>query len=181
MSDQISGKPILGRSVADYPVDIKELTSESGLVVVQGDIFLKETKELKGGETVLLSFAVTDYTSSILCKVFLRYRGRRVGKNEAESLPPITDEQRQAVSDRIARIKEGMNVKLRGECQYDTFSRELTIMVRDMVEMEKEERQDTAEEKRVELHMHTNMSTMDALTPVGDLIARAVKWGHPAP
>ena len=180
MSDQISGKPILGRSVADHPVDIKELTSESGLVVVQGDIFLKETKELKGGETVLLSFAVTDYTSSILCKVFLRYRGRRVGKNEAESLPPITDEQRQAVSDRIARIKEGMNVKLRGECQYDTFSRELTIMVRDMVEMEKEERQDTAEEKRVELHMHTNMSTMDALTPVGDLIARAVKWGHPA-
>ena len=180
MSTQTAGKPILGRGIADHPVEMKELTSESGLVVVQGDVFLKEWKELKGGETVLLSFAVTDYTSSILCKVFLRYRGRRVSKSEAESLPAITDEQRQAVMEKIERIQEGMNVRLRGECQYDTYSRELTILVRDMVQMAKEERQDTAEEKRVELHMHTNMSTMDALTPVGDLIARAVQWGHPA-
>ena len=180
MSDQTVNKPILGRSIADRPVEIRELTAESGLVVIQGDVFMLETKELKGGETLLVSFAVTDYTSSILCKVFLRYRARRGRRGEEENLPPITEEERKAVQDKVSRIRENMNVKIRGECQYDSYARELAVMVRDMVEMEKEERQDTAEEKRVELHMHTNMSTMDALTPVADLINRAVKWGHPA-
>ena len=173
------GKPVIGRSVADRPVEIRELTAESGLVVVQGEIFKMEQKELKGGETLLITFAVTDYTSSVLCKIFLRYRSRFMKKEEAAATP-ITDEERQAVKEKVDRIKEGMCVKIRGECQYDSFARDLSIMVRDLVETEKEEREDTAEEKRVELHMHTNMSTMDALTPVEKLIGRAAKWGHPA-
>ena len=173
------GKPIIGRSIADRPVEIKELTNESGLTVIEGDIFKLEQKELKGGETLLISFAVTDYTSSVLCKIFLRYRSRFIRKEEAEEVP-ISDEERKAVADKAARIRMGMRVKLRGECQFDNFARELSISVRDMVETVKEERQDTAEEKRVELHMHTNMSTMDALTRAEDLIARAVQWGHPA-
>ncbi len=173
-------KPITGRSIADRPVEIKELTNESGLTVIEGEIFKLEQKELKGGETLLISFAVTDYTSSILCKLFLRYRNNRfVRKEEAEEIP-ITDEERQAVADKAARIRIGMRVRVRGECRFDNFARELAISVRDMMETEKEERQDTAEEKRVELHMHTNMSTMDALTKAEDLIARAAKWGHPA-
>ena len=180
MSNASVDKPIMGRGIADHPVEIRELNAESGLVVIQGDVFMLETKELKGGESLLVTFAVTDYTSSILCKTFLRYRARRGRKGEEESLPPITEEERKAVQEKVQRIREGMNVKIRGECQYDTYSRELAVMIRDMVEMEKEERQDTAEEKRVELHLHTNMSTMDALTPVGDLIDRAVQWGHPA-
>ena len=171
-------KPIMGRSIADKPVEIRELTGESGLTVIQGEIFKLETKELKGGEMLLVSFAVTDYTSSILCKIFFRYRSRFAPKGEEET--PITDEERQAVAEKVDRIKVGMNVKVRGECLYDSFAREISITVRDLVETEKEERQDTAPEKRVELHMHTNMSTMDALTPAEDLIARAVKWGHPA-
>ena len=69
MTDNAIGKPIMGRSIADHPMEMKGLNSESGLVVVQGDIFKLETKELKGGEMLLLTFAVTDYTSSILCKV----------------------------------------------------------------------------------------------------------------
>lgn len=171
-------KPIMGRSIADKPVEIRELTGESGLTVIQGEIFKLETKELKGGEMLLVSFAVTDYTSSILCKIFFRYRSRFAPKGEEET--PITDEERQAVAEKVDRIKVGMNVKVRGECLYDSFAREISITVRDLVETEKVERQDTAPEKRVELHMHTNMSTMDALTPAEDLIARAVKWGHPA-
>ncbi|MBQ6061106.1 MAG: PolC-type DNA polymerase III [Clostridia bacterium] len=176
---QTVGKPIIGRSVAEKPVEIKSLTSESGITVIEGEVFKLETKELKGGERVLVSFAVTDFTSSVLCKVFLRYRTRFVRKEEAEEIP-ITDEERQAVQDKIDRIKVGMHVRLRGDCQYDSYARELSMTVRDMVETEKEERQDNAPEKRVELHMHTNMSTMDALTKAEDLIARAVKWGHPA-
>ena len=176
---QTVGKPIIGRSVAEKPVEIKSLTSESGITVIEGEVFKLETKELKGGERVLVSFAVTDFTSSVLCKIFLRYRNRFVRKDEAEEIP-ITDEERQAVQDKIDRIKVGMHVRLRGDCQYDSYARELSMTVRDMVETEKEERQDNAPEKRVELHMHTNMSTMDALTKAEDLIARAVKWGHPA-
>jgi DNA polymerase-3 subunit alpha (Gram-positive type) len=174
------GKPILGRSIADRPVEIKELTGDSGLVVVQGEIFKMETKELKGGEMLLVTFCVTDYTSSILCKTFLRYRPRFARKEEGAEPAPITDEERKAVMDKVDRIKTGMCVKLRGECMYDNYARELSISVRDLVETEKEEREDTAEEKRVELHMHTNMSTMDALTGADELIARAIKWGHPA-
>ena len=174
-----AAKPIIGRSIGDKPVEIRELTGESGLTVIQGEIFKLETKELKGGEMLLVSFAVTDYTSSILCKYFFRYRPRFARKGEAEETP-ITDEERQAVNDKVARIKVGMNVKIRGECLYDSYAREISVTVRDLVETEKEEREDTAPEKRVELHMHTNMSTLDALTPAEDLIARAAKWGHPA-
>ena len=82
--------------------------------------------------------------------------------------------------DKVNQIKVQMNVKVRGECMYDNFAHELSISIRDMVPMERIRREDTAEEKRIELHMHTNMSTMDALTPAGDLIKRAIEWGHPA-
>ena len=180
MTDHALGKPILGRGIADRPVEMKELASDSGLVVVQGDIFKLETKELKGGELLLVTFAITDYTSSILCKVFMRFRPGRFGKKTDEAAPPITDEERRAVMDKVEQIKLGMNVKVRGECLYDSFARELSISVRDLVPMERVERMDNAPEKRVELHMHTNMSSMDALTPAGDLIKRALKWGHPA-
>ena len=137
-------KPIMGRSIADKPVEIRELTGESGLTVIQGEIFKLETKELKGGEMLLVSFAVTDYTSSILCKIFFRYRSRFAPKGEEET--PITDEERQAVAEKVDRIKVGMNVKVRGECLYDSFAREISITVRDLVETEREERQDTAPE-----------------------------------
>ena len=182
MTDNVMGKPIVGRGIADYPIEMKELNGESGLVVVQGDIFLLETKELKGGETLLVSFAVTDYTSSVMCKIFFRYRNTfgRKGADPEEAPPPITDEDRKRVQEKVDRIKDGMNVKIRGNCVYDNFVRDLCVTVRDMVEMEKPVREDNAEEKRVELHMHTNMSSMDALTPAEDLVARAIKWGHPA-
>ena len=73
-----------------------------------------------------------------------------------------------------------MNIKVKGECLYDNFAHELSISVRDVVPMEKSVRTDTAPEKRVELHMHTQMSNMDALGDVGALIKRAAQWGHPA-
>lgn len=180
MTDTVIGKPIMGRSIADYPMEMKNLTAESGLVVVQGDIFKMETKELKGGELLLVTFCITDYTSSIMCKSFMRYRKGFGRRGEGENAGPITEEERKAVMDKVNQIKKGMNVKVRGECLYDNFARELSISVRDVVPMEKIVREDKAEEKRVELHMHTNMSTQDALTPAEDLIGRAIKWGHPA-
>ncbi len=181
MPENTLGKPMMGRAIADRPVEIRELTGDAGVVTIQGDVFMVEMKELKGGETVLVSFAVTDYTSSIQCKCFFRYRRGFTRRGEGEAAPPpVTEEERAAVMKKVGQIREGMNVKVRGECNLDRFTHELSVVVRDLVEMAREEREDRAEEKRVELHLHTSMSTMDALTPVGDLIDRAVKWGHPA-
>ena len=180
MTSKASDRPIMGRSIADNLVEIRELTGDHGVVAVQGDIFKLETKELRGGEMLLVTFALTDYTSSILCKCFLRYRSRFGRRSDDAEEPPITDEERAAVMEKVDRIKVGMNVRVRGECTYDTYAHELCISVRDLVPMVKKDRQDTAPEKRVELHMHTNMSTMDALTPADELVKRALAWGHKA-
>ncbi len=171
-------KAICGRSIGEKPVPIRELTADAGTVVIEGDIIKQEVKELKGGERVLLTVAVTDYTSTILCKLFLRYHNDFRRKDEEPQ--PVTDEERARVQEKLDRVKEGMRVKIKGECQFDNFSHELAITIRDMMPVEKHERMDTAPEKRIELHMHTQMSLMDALAPVESLIARAAKWGHPA-
>ena len=102
---QTVGKPIVGKSVAEKPAEIKSLTSESGVTVIEGEIFKLETKELKGGERVLVSFAVTDFTSSVLCKLFLRYRNRFIRKEEAEEIP-VTDEERQAAWKELRELHE---------------------------------------------------------------------------
>ena len=90
----------------------------------------------------LVSFSVTDYTSSVLCKAFLRYRKDSGFRRSSEDQVPITEEERKAVQDKVDRIQVGVNVRLRGECSWDTFSRELTIRVLDMVPMEKIRRED---------------------------------------
>ncbi|MDD3335082.1 MAG: PolC-type DNA polymerase III [Eubacteriales bacterium] len=173
------GSVLKGRAIADHPVEIAELAEDSGVVVIEGTITgVNEPKELKGGETVLSTFAVYDNTGTIYCKGFYQYRMKRRAMGE-EPIPP-TDEERQRVNDQISKIKNGMRVRLRGECRMDPFLGELSIGVRDMQEMQKIERMDKCEEKRIELHMHTQMSTMDATAEAGSLIAQAAKWGHPA-
>jgi len=169
---------IKGRAIADPPVPIKELTDDSGLVVIQGKVLSTEDKEIAGGEMVLLSFLVTDYTSTIRCKAFLRYRPRR--RKDEEDAPPITAEEREAVQKVLKAIKPGMGIIVRGDTQYDNFSHETVVMARDMSKCKLPERQDTAPEKRIELHLHTQMSNMDAVSSASDLIARAAKWGHEA-
>ncbi len=175
-------KPILGRTIKENPMSIRDLSGDSGLVTVQGDIVSLEKKELKGGETLLLTFAVTDYTSTVPCKLFLRYRNRFSKKSDETSgeAIPISKEERDAVNFKADQFKEGMCIKVQGECMYDNFARELSISIRAAQPAPKVIREDKADEKRIELHMHTNMSNMDALTDAGDLIKRAAKWGHPA-
>lgn len=173
------GPVLKGRAIADKPVDIAELAEDSGIVVIEGIVTgVNDPKELKGGETVLATFAVYDDTSTIYCKAFYQYRMRRAGMGETPT--PPTDEERKRVADQVGQIKNGMRVRLRGDCRMDPFLGELSIGVRDMQQMPKRERLDSAEEKRIELHMHTTMSTMDATAEAGSLIAQAAKWGHPA-
>lgn len=150
---------ILGRNISNQSIPIKEINETSGYVAVTGEIFKVETLETKTGK-IILSFFITDLTSSIMGKCFLK-----PGTEQMEILD---------------KVKKGLYCKIRGEAIFDTFAKEVVIMVRDIVKMKKKERMDGAEKKRVELHMHTTMSTMDGVTPAKKLIERAAKWGHTA-
>ena len=117
-----------------------------------------EDKETKSGK-VILSFDLYDGSSTMTCKAFL-------DKNNAKKI--------------IKRIKGAKGIKIAGNAGMDQFSGELTVMANTIVESEgvkKVERKDNAEVKRVELHMHTKMSQMDAVTSATDLIKKAMKWG----
>lgn len=150
----------IGYDITEEPISISKIQEEERRVVVQGEVFKSEVKELKSGRK-LLTFNITDYTDSISCKLFVSPR-----EKEQEWV--------------VQQIKDGDYLKVRGSVQFDTFSRELALMVTDLVEIKAPERKDLAEEKRVELHLHTSMSTMDGISDVKDVIKRVAEWGHPA-
>ncbi|MDU7452720.1 PolC-type DNA polymerase III [Clostridium saudiense] len=149
---------IYGRNISIEATPINEINERSGYVAVLGDVFKVDTMETKTGK-IILTFYITDYTSSITVKCFLK--------------PQEKDEV-------LDNVKKGLYCKVRGEAVYDTYQREVVIMGRDILKMKKMEKMDGAEEKRVELHCHTTMSAMDGVTPVSKIIERAAKWGHPA-
>ena len=125
---------------------------------LEGEVIDMEDRELKSGKT-LLSFDLYDGTSTMTCKAFLK-------KDKAKKI--------------MKRLKNAKGIKIEGNAQMDSFSNELTVMANTIIEgngVKKEIRQDNAEVKRVELHMHTKMSQMDAVTSAEDLIKRAIKWG----
>ncbi|MDP4163866.1 MAG: PolC-type DNA polymerase III N-terminal domain-containing protein, partial [Bacillota bacterium] len=144
---------------ADYR-QLIEIVDEERRVAIEGYIFFAETRDLRSGRT-LLTFKVTDYTSSIMVKMFSR------------------DKEDAAL---YQRVQKGMWVKVRGSIQNDTFVRDLVMIGNDINEIKPVQRKDTApeNEKRVELHLHTPMSQMDAVTPTAALVAQAKKWGHKA-
>ncbi|WP_277584198.1 PolC-type DNA polymerase III [Psychrobacillus antarcticus] len=143
----------------DEPImDIKSIQDEERRVAIEGFVFDVEVKELRSGRS-LLTAKVTDYTDSILVKMFSR------DKEDAQMME---------------RLQKGMWIKVRGSVQNDTFVRDLIIMAQDMNELNPMVRMDTAKEKRVELHLHTPMSQMDAVSSVSSLVTQAAKWGHKA-
>ena len=151
---------ILGTSenITEELVKVQDLGVDDGKVALQGEVIFTEDRTLKSGKT-LFSFDLYDGTSTITCKAFLE-------KDKAKKI--------------MKRIKGAKGLKIAGTAQMDTFANELTVMANTIVESEglkKTTRQDNAEVKRVELHMHTQMSQMDAMTSATDLIKRAMKWG----
>ncbi len=150
-----------------YGIDIKtnerkkidEIAESEDRVCIEGQIIQKDARELKSGK-MLLVIDVTDKTSTISCKMFL-------DKQKYEELD--------------SKLKEGNYIVLQGRPQMDPYSKELTIMTSNICTGSKpQERMDNAEEKRVELHLHTQMSAMDAVTSATDLVKQAIKWGHKA-
>ena len=149
---------IVGKIFNDKLLKMIDVTQESGKVALQGEVFRVEFREIRGDRYIFI-FDITDFTSSLTMKLF-------VEKGDIDHIKE--------------RIKPGIVVRVKGEAQYDKFSKELTIFASDIIEIENEIRLDTAEEKRVELHLHTQMSAMDGITPVKELVKRAAYWGHKA-
>ena len=151
---------ILGASqnITEPIVKVEDLGVDDGKIALQGEVIYTEDRTLKSGKT-LFSFDLYDGTSTITCKAFLN---------------------KESAKKTMKRNQKAKGIKIAGTAQMDTFSNELTVMANTIVETEglkKATRQDNAEVKRVELHMHTQMSQMDAMTSAKDLIKRAMKWG----
>ena len=154
-----NAKPLFGTPVKGKPKPIKECLPEDGEVVVWGDVFSLETRESKDGRYSIINFNITDYTSSYPVKVFGE-------KKKCEDL--------------VENLKDGKTVLVRGAINMDTYMHTYLITARAVTEIEKIEKQDNAPEKRVELHLHTNMSAMDGMTSAKELVSRAIAWGHKA-
>lgn len=154
-----NAKPLFGTLVKGKPKPIKECLPEDGEVVVWGDVFSLETRESKDGRYSIINFNITDYTSSYPVKVFGE-------KKKCEDL--------------VENLKDGKTVLVRGAINMDTYMHTYLITARAVTEIEKIEKQDNSPEKRVELHLHTNMSAMDGMTSAKELVSRAIAWGHKA-
>ena len=156
---------IYGRSLTIKTdlVKIDDIPTEESTelkVCVDGEILSGsiDSREIKN-EKVILMFNLFDGTSTIACKAFL----------EKEKLKPIKD-----------RISKAKGLRIEGVAKYSQYSKEVEIMANTILEstgIKKEKRMDNSDIKRVELHMHTQMSQMDAITPCADLLKRAISWG----
>jgi DNA polymerase-3 subunit alpha (Gram-positive type) len=153
-------QPLYGRAIRKTPQSLDTVTLESGRVVVWGDVFGLDTRETRDGLKYIISFNITDGTSSNTVKVISE-------KAKAEGL--------------LAELKNGMSVLVSGDSTYDKYDREMAIRAFDIAKITKTGgRMDDAKVKRVELHLHSTMSALDAITPIGEYVKRAAKWGHRA-
>ncbi len=152
---------LMGKSIRSRPVSMDTLTLESGNVTVSGRVFATDSRELAKRQAAVLSFCLTDDTNSIKVSKYLR----------------DNDPEREI----IAKIHDGMYLTVSGAVGYNRFDDDMVLEPRHIQTAEPPRtRMDTAEEKRVELHLHTSFSTLDALTNVEQAVKRAAKWGHKA-
>lgn len=155
---QSSIRPLYGRSIRGKMIPISSISGDSGRIVVWGDVFDIEKKVTKSGDKNIFTIDITDYTGSTTVKVFNSIKESAV----------------------IDNIKKGNTIVVQGDVEYDKYAGELVVNARSIGTAQKVKVVDNAEKKRVELHMHTNMSQMDAVTSAGDLVNRAYQWGHKA-
>lgn len=154
---------VLGRDIAPSEPVIQMVTiqEESASVVLQGYIFAVDGKEIKNGRKAY-TIKFTDYSGSFAVKLFAKTK-KDIARYDAH-------------------LTTGKWIKVRGSIQEDPFLRDLAVVPRDIILVEMRPRLDTAvaDKKRVELHLHTVMSQMDATNSISDYIAQAARWGHKA-
>ena len=153
-----SYQSVYGTVTKEKPVPIKDLTEDLGVTVIWGKIFNMESKTTKDGKYSIINYSITDYTSSVSVKIF-----ENVKKAEC-----------------LNEVKKGDIIVVKGKVEYDSYAKDTIFAAKALSKAEITEVVDNAEKKRVELHLHTNMSSMDGVSPAGDLVKRASKWGHKA-
>ena len=154
-SEAFYGKPFRGNAVP-----MKELTMDMGTVIVEGRVFNVEHKELKKRNAYVVKFDMTDNTNSVRISRFM----------EANEAKPI-----------LENVAVGTVLRVQGRLIEDRFENEMVLKPYAMQPGSMPKRQDKAVGgKRVELHLHTTMSNMDALTPTDAAIKQAAAWGHRA-
>ncbi len=150
---------ISGRGIKEMPKPIKDVMPDDGFITVWGDVLKSEVRDTKRGDSRIFSFDISDYTSSVSVKIF--------DKNSI--IDPV-----------IKAVESAGTVIINGPYQYDKFSGEYVLRPNNIESVKKIEKMDHAEEKRVELHLHTSFSEMDGMTAPKELVKRAAKWGHKA-
>ncbi len=154
-----NAKVIYGSKIKSKPVPLSGISIEDGNVTVWGKVFSLDMRDTKDGKRKIINFNITDKTSSYTVKIF---------------------EAVQNCEQLVAGLANGKTIMLRGHVEYDDYIKTYCIKANSIMIIEEIPIKDTAEEKRVELHMHTNMSAMDGMTSAAKLVARAAKWGHKA-
>ena len=150
---------ILGRSIKEKPLAIKTIIGEDNNVIVEAKVFGIDFFESSKTDFKIITLKLTDFTDSMYCKVFVR---------EADEYKKISKE-----------IQEGDWYRIRGYTKNDTFAKEIVLNARDIekIDAKEEERKDTEEVKRIELHTHSKMSQMDGVADEVDIIKQAMKFG----
>lgn len=158
-----SVRPIYGNIIRREPIAIRDIelpeAQDETPVTVYGRVFNFEERTSKKGKHKIIQFYLTDDTYSFMVSMLLKI------------------EQSEEV---LAHLKNGVTVLLYGFVKFDTFRGDFVIDPKAISTVECIEKQDNAPEKRVELHLHTNMSQMDGMTPPKKLVERAIRWGHKA-
>ena len=154
-----AGALFYGRPFSGRPVRMEELNLDMFRVIVEGKVFAVQHRELKKRGARVICFDMTDYTSSVRVNQFM----------EAAKAKPIID-----------NVQPGMWLRVQGKMSFDRYDNEMVLQPNAMEKIEAPKRRDTYPEKRVELHLHTTMSSMDALTDTGAAVKRAASWGHRA-
>jgi DNA polymerase III subunit alpha, Gram-positive type len=159
--DKVQESPVIfGKNFRDEPVPIHTIQEEQRHIVFEGVLVQFELKELRSGR-FLLTFDLSDETDGISGKAFFDNK-----------------EQYDKVS--IA-LKKGMMIRVKGTVQYDKYALELVMFADSICRGQvKAQRKDEAKNKRIELHAHTKMSTLDGVATTKSLIQTAADWGHTA-
>ena len=152
-------KNIYGKQLREKPKSIKDVSTEDGYITVWGDVLKTEERETKRGTSKIFNFDISDYTSSITVKMF---EDKRV-------IDPLAE-----------KLKECGTVIISGGYQFDTFSNQYVLRPSSISAVSKVDKMDEAEEKRIELHLHTSLSEMDGISSPTALVKQAIKWGHKA-
>ena len=152
-------KKIYGKAIQEKPKNIADVSTEDGYVTVWGDVLKTEVRETKRGTSKIFDFDISDYTSSITVKMF----------DDKRVIDPL-----------VEKINEAGTLVISGGYQFDTFSNQYVLRPYAIASIKKAEKTDDEPEKRIELHMHTSLSEMDAISSPTALVKQAIKWGHEA-